>query len=301
VTTTGWYGNFYNGGTQNSWYTGGPSGTIGFSGTSSASPIVASAAASLSSAYEAATGRNLLPGDVRRILTNTGTPQDTSPGTLTGRIGPLPNLRAALAQTIDSTPPSVTAPTQSVALNWTLGTTDVPVTISGAYTSVSLQDQTATSTTLSLTPTNSYRFAVAALDGAGNWSAYAYGSTFTVDAHQETSTAIAYSTGWDRRAWSLAYGGYENSSPTTGAWARLSFTGRSVAWVAPTATNRGQAYVYVDGGYAGTLDLYSASTVARKVVFSRNWSSSAAHTLEVRVAGTANRPTIDVDAFVVLR
>ena len=102
-------------------------------------------------------------------------------------------------------------------------------------------------------------------------------STFTVDAHQETSTAITYSTGWGRYAWSSAYGGYENRSSTTGASARLNFTGRSVAWVAPTATNRGQAYVYVDGGYAGTLDLYSASTLVRKVVYSRNWSSSAAH------------------------
>jgi serine protease len=321
VTTTG-YGAYYNGGTQNSWYTGGPSGTVGFTGTSSASPIVASAAASLSSAYEAATGRNLLPRDVRRILTDTGTAQDTmSGGALAGRVGPLPNLRAALARAIDTTPPSVSAPTQSVSLNWTLGATDIPVTISwsasdpggiaqyslwmstngGAFASVSLQDQTATSATLSLTPTNSYRFAVAARDGAGNWSGYAYGSTFTVDAHQETSAAITYSSGWARYAWSSAYGGYENSSSTAGASARLSFTGRSVAWVAPTATNRGQAYLYVDGAYAGTLDLYSASTVARKIVFSRSWSFSAAHTLEVRVVGTSGRPTIDVDAFVVLR
>jgi hypothetical protein len=171
----------------------------------------------------------------------------------------------------------------------------------GTWTSVSLQDQTATSTTLSLTPANSYRFAVAAKDGAGNWSGYAYGSTFTLDAHQETSTAITYSTGWGRYPWSSAYGGYENSASTTGASAWLSFTGSSVAWIAPTATTRGQAYVYVDGAYVQTLDLYSASAVARKVVFTRNWPSSAAHTLEVRVVGTANRPTIDVDAFIVLR
>ncbi len=82
VTTTG-YGALYGTG-ENDKYTG------SFSGTSSASPIVASALASLLSVAEA-NGETLSPAQAREILIATGTPQN---GTL--KIGPLPNLRTAI-------------------------------------------------------------------------------------------------------------------------------------------------------------------------------------------------------------
>ncbi len=107
VTTSG-YGNLHNGGSEDSWY------THSFSGTSSASPIVAAAAASLSSAYETAIGGNLSPQDVRRILVTTGAPQELSAaGAIAGKVGPLPNLRAALARILDTRPPVVRALTSS--------------------------------------------------------------------------------------------------------------------------------------------------------------------------------------------
>ena len=72
--------------------------TAHFGGTSSASPIVASAAASLSSALEEANGVPPTPEDVRARLIATGTPQNfSSSGALTGEIGALPDLRIALA------------------------------------------------------------------------------------------------------------------------------------------------------------------------------------------------------------
>ncbi|HEU4453428.1 MAG TPA: S8 family serine peptidase [Longimicrobium sp.] len=85
VTTTG-YGCLHWGGSPASAYTG------SFSGTSSASPIVAAAAVSIQG-YLKATGRPVLtPAQMRALLVATGTPQ-----TGTRKIGPYPNLREAVA------------------------------------------------------------------------------------------------------------------------------------------------------------------------------------------------------------
>jgi serine protease len=86
VVTAG-YGNLHSSGGANAYY------TASFGGTSSAGPIVAAAAASLSSIAKQR-GITLTPDQVRSILTSTGSPQ-VNPGT--GNIGPLPNLRAAIA------------------------------------------------------------------------------------------------------------------------------------------------------------------------------------------------------------
>jgi serine protease len=85
VTTTG-YGDLFSG-DENSLY------TSSFNGSSSASPIVAGAAAALSSALEAKTAKPAKPADVRRILEATGTPQVGN-----DNIGPLPDLVAAFGR-----------------------------------------------------------------------------------------------------------------------------------------------------------------------------------------------------------
>lgn len=88
VYTTG-YGDLF-GTKANQFY------TSTFNGTSSASPIVTSAAAILSSVIEAKTGKPATPKQVLDTLVATGTPQFTGTGALTGKIGPLPNLSAAI-------------------------------------------------------------------------------------------------------------------------------------------------------------------------------------------------------------
>jgi serine protease len=85
VTTTGYGGLF---GTSKANYY-----TATFNGTSSASPIVATAAVALQGYAKASLGRVLTPAEVRTLLTTTGTPQG---GNTSQHIGPLPNLRAAL-------------------------------------------------------------------------------------------------------------------------------------------------------------------------------------------------------------
>lgn len=90
VTTTG-YGDLYSEGT-NLLY------TKHFGGTSSASPIVASAVAAIEGVVEAETGLPAHPALLRAVLERTGSPQQSRwYSATTHPIGPRPDLNAALA------------------------------------------------------------------------------------------------------------------------------------------------------------------------------------------------------------
>ncbi|MCC6285193.1 MAG: S8 family serine peptidase [Phycisphaerales bacterium] len=84
VVTTG-YGSLYNAEGLNAYYTG------GFNGTSSASPTVVNAVASVSSLAQAVLGDVLTPAELRDLLRSTGSPQL---GALTN-IGPRPDVLGA--------------------------------------------------------------------------------------------------------------------------------------------------------------------------------------------------------------
>lgn len=104
VTTTG-YGQLQGASDSDDAY------TTRFSGTSSASPIVAAAAGILSSvAIEQGNPNGLTSTAARAALVATGSPQDTSAAALAGNIGPLPNLAAALGLQADLTLTKTAAP-----------------------------------------------------------------------------------------------------------------------------------------------------------------------------------------------
>lgn len=229
------------------------------------------------------------------------------------------NRACSTNSTGDTTPPSVSAPSQTVQYlgqissglipvkyAWSasdasgIAQYDVWISTNGTWYQLTLSSATATAGVWQLTPGSKYQIAVRAKDGAGNWSGYASGSAFTVDAFQENNSGFRYSGSWQTYTGSY-FGGQEYSSGSAGSWASLTFTGRGFAWYAATATNRGQAYVWVDGTYMGTVDTYSASTYLARAVLTRNWATSGTHTVQVQVVGTSGRPTIDVDAFVALR
>jgi len=88
VATTG-YGNLHNGGPDETY-------TAGFSGTSAATPIVASAVVAVQSWYKREFNNVLAPRDMRALLISTGTLQGAG-----GHIGPLPNIQAAIEQLRD--------------------------------------------------------------------------------------------------------------------------------------------------------------------------------------------------------
>lgn len=88
VVTTG-YGNLY--------FAEGSTAFYGyFAGTSSASPIVAGACALVQSSSKTRTGSVLTPAQVKQILRDTGTPQQSGNYPASENIGPLPNVRAAI-------------------------------------------------------------------------------------------------------------------------------------------------------------------------------------------------------------
>jgi hypothetical protein len=89
VTTTG-YGDLQGGADENTWY------TDRFSGTSSASPIVVGAIASLQGMQDGAGQARMTPARAVEVLRATGSPQQDGPnGPATQRIGNRPDLRAA--------------------------------------------------------------------------------------------------------------------------------------------------------------------------------------------------------------
>jgi hypothetical protein len=221
-------------------------------------------------------------------------------------------------------PPAAQPPRERFVTNATLGTSAVPVKLSwtatdgesdiaeyqlqrikgdgSSYQEVSLSSATSTSETLYLVPGKSFRYRVRARDAAGNWSDWAYGSEFAVDALQETSETIAYEgTSWMQETSDEAYGGSRMYAVGPGETAKFTFEGREIAWVAVRGSDHGQAEVWLDGAKIRTVDLYSPSALPRRVVFRKSWDSSETHTLEVKVFGTEGRPRVDVDAFVTIR
>lgn len=223
----------------------------------------------------------------------------------------------------DATAPRVNAPTQGFLAGSALGTTNVPVRISwsaadaegavtgyglqrsvdgGDYRDVRLRTPSTKTVTQALLPGHSYRYRVRATDDNGNRSVWKYGTRFAVEAHQETGAGITYAGTWKSQSVASAYGGTLRYASSAGSTAELAFTGRDVAWVAPKGPTRGKAEVYLDDRKVAKVDLFSATAQARRVVFTtKGLDPSTGHTLRIETLGTAGRPRVDVDAFVVLR
>ena len=170
TVTTLAYGDAFNGGNKNRIYTN------TFAGTSSATPIVAGAVASLQGVAKARLGRFLTPKEVRDILSSTATPQT---GGFSKHIGGLPNLRSAIAHL----PPKVviTKPNKpsniilseitdiSVALKWSDNTTtEQGYRIYKDSTLIATLPVNATSYKITdLLPDTSYTYTIKAFNSSG--------------------------------------------------------------------------------------------------------------------------------------
>lgn len=178
---------------------------------------------------------------------------------------------------------------------------DVARSIDGGSFSVVATGLTSPALNVALASGHTYRFEVRARDKASNVGGWKAGSTTSTLVRQDNSGYVHYGTGWHLASSTSYSGGYVHYATTAGASASFTFTGRAIAFVMTRAANRGRAWLYLDGVYVGSLDLYSATTAYRQVVWSRTWSSAAGHTLRLVVVGTAGRPRVDLDAFLVLR
>ena len=170
VATTG-YGDLYNAGGQNKYYTN------TFSGTSSATPIVAGAVTSLQGIAKQRIARFLTPEEVRSILSSTATPQS---GGNSKRIAGLPNLRNAIshlpAKAVIPKKPSNILLTEirdtSATLKWTDNSNnETGYRIYKGSTLVATLPANVTSYTINnLTDDTRYTYTIKAFNGSGESS-----------------------------------------------------------------------------------------------------------------------------------
>jgi subtilisin family serine protease len=148
----------------------------------------------------------------------------------------------------------------------------------------------------------SYGFRIRAKDRGGNWSPWVETPGATrVLAVDDRRSAIDYRGAWRRTTHPNALARTLSGSAEVGASARLTFTGRGVAIIAPRTRKRGVAEVYLDGAMVRRIGLWSSSPVDRHVVFARSFPEIGVHTIEWRVAGTGRHPLVELDSFIFMR
>ncbi|HZC33820.1 MAG TPA: glycoside hydrolase family 25 protein [Candidatus Bathyarchaeia archaeon] len=244
------------------------------------------------------------------------TPVGTYPITITGVANGMTGTAAMNFVVVDGIAPAVTGPSTSL-LSGTLGTT-VPVrmrwtaTDASGVSGQSLQrsvnatawrglglPSVATRTIVELLPINAAVLQrVRASDPRANFSRWSYGPLIRNAVFQQGARAVTYTGIWRSLSTYTASGGNLRYSIGRGATASFRFFGSSVGWVSARGPGRGLAYVYVDGVYITTINLYSSVTHSRAIVFARNWGGNATHTLTVVNAGTRGHSRVDVDAFI---
>jgi hypothetical protein len=168
----------------------------------------------------------------------------------------------------------------------------------GAWQRVATIGSTARSYTHTTVPNHRYRYRMAAVDTAGNWSPWVVMSNYHVRAVQDGS--LAYRGTWFGARSSAAFGGTTRYSGTTGASARVYLTARQYALVAPMGPTRGYARIYVDGVRIATVSLYRSSLSSRRIVWVGTFPTMTKRLIEVRVIRATGRPRVDVDAIVSL-
>lgn len=177
VTTTG-YGYFAGTPGGNDTY------TTGFNGTSSASAVVAATVAALSSSYESLYSKGANSTLIKNTLVSTGTPQDFIYNY--GKIGPLPNLLAAI-KSFDTTAPTTPTGVKSTlninnkpVVTWNAATDNTFIKQYKIYRSGSLiatVGSVTKYTDTSARANTSYTYKVQAVDAVGSVSAKSVGAT----------------------------------------------------------------------------------------------------------------------------
>jgi hypothetical protein len=171
-------------------------------------------------------------------------------------------------------------------------------TDAGAFTTVGAS-LTSPGFTRALATGHAYRARVRAIDRAGNVGAWAYGTTFKLNAYQESSRSIRWAGTWRTGSSTSFWGGRDRYATAAGAKASLTFTGRSFAWVGSVGRTRGWAKVYVNGVLVRSVNLYSVASANQRILFSTSWSTARSRTVTIRISGTAGHPRGDIDALIV--
>jgi hypothetical protein len=138
------------------------------------------------------------------------------------------------------------------------------------------------------------------VDRLGHVGDWATGALVRPVRRDDGSATITYRGPWTRAADETALGDAVRRSRRAGSTGSITFTGRAIGIVAPRGPGRGKADVLVDGVRVATIDTRAATFRSRVIVFERAWSQAGTHTVTLRVRGTDGRPTVSLDAFVVV-
>ncbi|MCL2342665.1 MAG: hypothetical protein FWC62_02045, partial [Firmicutes bacterium] len=128
-------------------------------------------------------------------------------------------------------------------------------------------------------------------------SRFDYTPAFTDD----SSASVAYNGSWSTWNDASDYLTTEHNSNVTGDFVQYTFTGTSVEWIGAKFNTYGNADVYIDGSYAGTVDCYNSSKLCQQILFRETGLSNTSHTIKIVVKGTKNDSSsgyyVDIDAF----
>jgi len=167
----------------------------------------------------------------------------------------------------------------------------------GPWTALALASNTQTKLNTSAWPGSIYRYRLRVKKG-GSWGPWLLGPPSVATPSFADNAALSGT--WTSYTSAKTYSEVPLYSTQPGARATLDFNGRSVSWIATRGPKRGKARVFVDGVLITTVDLYAASNRFRWVAFSRSWPAAGNHQIRIEVRGTAGRPRVDLDAFVVV-
>ncbi len=228
---------------------------------------------------------------------------------------------AYIELTIDHDPPLVDGPHVGFVAGATLGSFSVPLAVDwsatdtasgvdqyvlrqqidgGSWQGVTLPSDLATSAVRQVQFSHRYEYEVDATDGAGN-TAVSQSTTMTPSRHESNYRKVTTTGSWATKTATTASGGSYRRSKTAGATMSLTFTGRSIAWVAPVGPNLGSAHVFIDGTDQGDVSLVAASNGVQRLVYVTSWDAPGTHTIRIVVDAGSPAKWVGVDAFLVLK
>jgi photosystem II stability/assembly factor-like uncharacterized protein len=155
-------------------------------------------------------------------------------------------------------------------------------------------------TTLVLPGKPAYRFRASLTDDHGLTGPWATTWALVPRLVGDRNSAITWSRGWTVHPDPAADGGTTHTA-TTRASMSFSFTGRSLAIVAPMGAHLAPLQATIDGQAAGTITPTATQTSNRQIVAVWTWPADAVHTLRLQARPTAAQPTAVLDALTVLR
>ncbi len=170
----------------------------------------------------------------------------------------------------------------------------------GAWSAITPVPALATSVAVNMPTAGSIAYKVTACDAKANCSISATG-TLTPRITQQTSSLVKFSGAWYLYKLSSLSGASVKYGKVKGAYASFTFTGRGIGFVSMRGTGRGYVSVYIDGKLKTKVYLYRSSSQVRYVAWQTVFPTSGKHTIKLVVAGTAGKPRVDLDGFVVIK